>query len=135
MTRERRLRSGLVVGIGLLLAGCGGSGANEPERYRLEPTRDCLEDAAASVTTGGLDFVASTALGGGLIVKLSENKLTIAFGQSRSDAVRTEQAYRQFAGEKIPIDRLLFRRLNVVMLWELPPTDKDRATVLGCLEG
>lgn len=135
MTRERRLRSGLVVGIGLLLAGCGGGGANEPERYRLEPTRDCLEDAAADVTTGGLDFVASTALGGGLIVKLSENELTIAFGQGRGDAVRTEQAYRQFAGEKIPIDRLLFRRLNVVMLWELPPTDKDRATVLGCLDG
>src|SRR5918996_682240 len=134
MTRDRRFRSGLVVGIGLLLAGCGG-GASEPEQYRLEPTRDWLEDAALRVSTGALDFVASTALGGGLVVKLSENELTITFGQGREDAIRTEQAYRQFAGEKIPIDRLLFRRRNVVMLWELPPTDKDRATVLGCLEG
>ncbi|MDQ4029812.1 MAG: hypothetical protein M3168_02105 [Actinomycetota bacterium] len=137
MAPDRRFFSGLVVGIGLFLAGCGGtgSGANEPERYRLEPTRDCLEQAAARVTTEGLDFVASTALGGGLGVKLSENELTIAFGQSRADAVRTEQAYRQFAGEAIPIDDVLFRRLNVVMLWELPPTDKDRAIVLNCLEG
>jgi hypothetical protein len=135
MALDRRLVSGLVVGIGLLLAGCGGSGADEPERYRLEPTRDCLQEANARVQTGGLDFVASTALGGGLSAKLSENEVTIAFGQSRSDAARTEQAYRQFAGEKIPIDHVLFRRLNVVMLWELPPSEQDRATVLNCLEG
>ena len=135
MTPERRLFPGLVVGIGLLLAGCGGGGADEPERYRLEPTRDCLEQAAARVHTDGLDFVASTALGGGLKAKLPENEVTVAFGSSRADAARTEQAYRQFAGAKIPIDHVLFRRLNVVMLWELPPSDQDRATVLNCLEG
>ena len=117
-------------------AGCGGSGADEPERYRLEPTRDCLEQAAARVTTGDLDFVASTALGGAMRVSLAtENFVVVSFGEDGAEAQRIENAYRRFAGRSIPIDAVLQRTKNVVMVWNAPPTGEEQDAVLGCLEG
>jgi hypothetical protein len=134
MARRLRFPAGLAIAAATLLAaGCGG----EPELqlYRLEPTRDCLEDGGGRVTTDDLDFVASTAGGGAFRAEVGENQLTISFGEQEEDAVRTAQAYRDFAGPTIPIDHVLARNENAVMVWNTPPTDGERAQVVACLSG
>lgn len=122
-----------------VVAGCGGSGQPaEPSRYVLAPTRTCFEtERGVPVETGNVDFVASTALGGALRVTLpaTANFVIIAFGNDRAEGARLEQAYREFAGESIPIDSVLQRTKNVVLVWNGPPTPEEQETVLGCLRG
>jgi hypothetical protein len=132
MFRHRRALPALAAA-GLLLTGCGGS--DTPDRYALQPTRDCLADAGVATSTEGLDFVASTALGGALIARPEGNRVVLAFGGSAADATRTVRAYRRFAGERIPLHDLLFQERNTVLLWEEPPTEQQARTVGGCLEG
>jgi hypothetical protein len=131
MARHRRALPALVAA-GVLLAGCGG---DTPDRYALGPTRDCLERARVTVTTQGLDFVASTALGGALIARPAENRVVIAFGDSPADAARIVRAYRTFAGERIPLGDLLFQERNTVLLWEEPPTEPQARRIRDCLDG
>jgi hypothetical protein len=119
--------------VAIAAAGCGGGGADEPDRYAVQPTRTCLQNAAAEVTTTRLDFVASTALGGALRVRLPTNFVVVAFGQDADEAERIEQAYRRFAGETIAIDDVLERTKNVVFVWNAPPSPDERNTVVGCL--
>jgi hypothetical protein len=118
-------------------AGCGGAGPNpEPERYELGPSQACLEQGGSRVSTSGLDFVASTALGGAMRVRLAtDNFVDVSFGEDAGEAERIETAYRRFAGRSIPIDDVLVRTKNVVMVWNAPPTGEERDTLLGCLEG
>ena len=120
-----------------VVAGCGGGGpAAEPERYALEPSRACLQAAGVDVTTKGLDFVATTALGGAMRVRLpTDNFADVSFGEDDGEAQRIESAYRRFAGRSIPIDDVLLRTKNVVMVWNAPPTPEERDTITGCLEG
>ncbi|HSC91670.1 MAG TPA: hypothetical protein VLB86_08460 [Gaiellaceae bacterium] len=132
MFRHRRALPALAAA-GLALAGCGGSAS--PDRYVLEPTRDCLAGEDVATSTEGLDFVASTALGGALIARPMGNRVVLAFGDSAADAARTVRAYRQFAGKRIPLQDLLFQEKNTVLLWEEPPTEEQARTVGGCLEG
>jgi hypothetical protein len=133
MIRPTWFPAGLVVAAALLAAGCGG--ADEPDAYRLEPTRSCLEHAGLDVTTDDLDFVASTAAGGALRTDLPENEVTISFGDTEAEAERTARAYRNFAGPTIPIEHVLFRRANAVLVWGAPPSDVDQMRVTACLEG
>jgi len=118
-------------------AGCGGGGqAPEPERYELGPSRACLQQAGVRATTRGLDFVATTALGGAMRVRLpTDNFVDVSFGEDDPEAERIESAYRRFAGRSIPIDDVLLRTKNVVMVWNAPPTPEERDTLTGCLEG
>ena len=118
-------------------AGCGGPGpAAEPERYALHPSRACLQQAGVRVTTRGLDFVASTALGGAMRVRLpTDNFVDVSFGEDAVEAERIETAYRRFPGRSIQIDDVLLRTKNVVMVWNAPPTPEERDTLTGCLEG
>jgi hypothetical protein len=121
-----------------LVSGCSGSGpGTDAETYLLQPTRECLasrDDVA--VDTKEVDFVASTALGGAMRVKLmTDNFVVVAFGDDRGEAVRIEQAYREFAGKSIPIDDVLQRTKNVVLVWNGPPGAEEQDTVVGCLRG
>lgn len=117
----------------LLAAGCGGEA--EPDFYRLEPTRSCLEEAGMEVTTEDLDFVASTATAGALRAGVGENEVTVSFGEEEEEAVRTAQAYRDFADPTIAIDHVLAREANAVLVWNAPPGDEERGPVHACLRG
>jgi len=132
MTRRITSLGGLVLIAALLGAGCGG-GESEPELYRLEPTRSCLEGAGLEVTTEELDFVASTATGGALRTDIAANHATVSFGETPEEAERTAEAYRNFAGPRIPIDHVLFRYENAVVVWGAPPSEEERTRVVSCL--
>ena len=133
MARHRRALPALAA-VGLLLAGCGGDAP--PDSYALEPTRTCLRDAEVPVTSDGLDFVATTALGGAMRVRLSPtNFVVMAFGENEAEAQRIEQAYRDFAGRSIPINDVLERRKNLVLVWNAPPTGDEENAVASCLQG
>jgi hypothetical protein len=117
-----------------LLAGCGG-GDDDPELYTLESTRACLSDAGVEVSENRDDFVASTALGGSMRADFpSDNTAVLSFGESLEDAARTEDAYRDFAPADVPLESLLGRYRNVVMIWSFGPSGQDLKTVSDCLE-
>jgi hypothetical protein len=120
-----------------MAAGCGGAGPNaEPERYELGPSHACLEQGGVRVSTRGLDFVASTALGGAMRVRLAtDNFVDVSFGEDAGEAERIETAYRRFAGRSIPVDDVILRTKNVVMVWNAPPSPAERDTLFGCLKG
>lgn len=133
-------RSGLAATLVLasLVAGCGGSGSEEPSSYALTPTKQCLsgEGGAVTVDTRHVDFVASTALGGAMRVKVSpQNFVVMAFGDDEAEAERIERAYRDFAGKRIPIDDVLERRKNLVLVWNAPPTGEEDGAISSCLRG
>ena len=118
--------------VALALGGCGGGDA-QPSQYELEATRTCLERADVEVTSRNLDFVASTALGGAVRARFEDNSVTLAFGESPDDAQRIARAYENFAGPRIPIEDVLVRDRNVVMLWEARPAGDELARVEDCL--
>ena len=130
MTRRRTSLIGLAVVVAFLPAACGG---DERGLYTLEPTRSCLEGADLQPTQRNLDFVASTALGGALRVRFAENLLSLTFGNSQEEAERIERAYRRFAPRPFPIQDVLRREGNVVMLWGVSPTIDELETVMRCL--
>ena len=131
MTRLLWPLAGLVVAAALLAAGCGGE--PEPTVYRLEPTRACLEQTGLEPTTANVDFVASTATGGAVRAEIAANEVTISFGETDEEAQRTARAYENFAGPRIPIEHVLFREHNAVLVWGAPPTDEERTRVVSCL--
>jgi hypothetical protein len=65
----------------------------------------------------------------------TDNFADVSFGEDAGEAERIETAYRRFAGRSIPIDDVLLRTKNVVMVWNAAPTPEERETVTGCLEG
>ena len=120
----------------LLLAACGcAAEAEPPPPHALEPTQACLEGAGVAVDTDDLDFVASTALAGALHATVEGNEVTVAIGEDEEEAERISQAYRTFAGERIPIDQVLMRDRNAVLLWANPPSAQDRDRIVACLKG
>jgi hypothetical protein len=129
MTRRPSVFLGLILAFGSL-AGCGG---DEVGLYELGPTRACLENSDLEPTQRDLDFVASTALGGALRVRFADNLLSLTFGRSQGEAERLERAYRRFAPRRFPIQDVLRREGNVVMLWGVSPTIDQLETVTGCL--
>jgi hypothetical protein len=129
MNRRPSVLLGLILALGSL-AGCGG---DEVSLYQLRPTRSCLENADLEPTQRNLDFVASTALGGALRVRFAGNLLSLTFGRSQKEAERLERAYRRFAPRRFPIQDVLRREGNVVMLWGVSPTIDQLDTVMRCL--
>lgn len=123
------LRTGLVLSLLLAVAGCGP--AREPT-YTAAKTKPCLVDKGASVG-GQLDFVASTATGGAFHVRLPDNQLTIAFGETVDDAMQIEKAYFRFHAQNVGIEDILHRRSNAVMLWKEHPEEHDLDVVEACL--
>ena len=116
----------------LVVGGCGG----RLPVYELEATKRCLEEQGLTVSTRNqdLDFVALTALGGGLRTKVDDKVLGMAFGETAEDGERIENAYRRFAPKGYPIQDVIRRDRNAVMLWALPPTPEEHGLVTGCLK-
>ncbi len=119
-----------VIVLALLLTACGGGGA---QRYTLKATNACLE--AHQIPFGGnLDFVASTATGGALKAVLPDNSVTIAFGQTASDADNIYQAYVRFHASNVGVYDVLRQDHNAVLLWHYHPSDQDAQTIGSCLK-
>ena len=116
-----------------LAAGCGGGGGEE--LYEIEPVRSCLHDVPGVQVTDALDVVSSTALGGAVHARFPDNEVTVALGDSLEDADQTERAYRRFAPKTLPIDHVLKRDRNAVLLWTTAPTEADADAVTHCLQG
>jgi hypothetical protein len=123
-------RAALLLLFALTLAACGP--AREPT-YHAEKTKSCLDDKGAKVG-GRLDFVASTATGGAFHVTLPANELTIAFGETTSDAEQIEKAYVRFHTKNVGISDILKRYSNAVLLWKQHPEQTDLDTVTSCLK-
>jgi hypothetical protein len=114
----------------LLVAGCGGQ-----TTYTVNKTRDCLTSEDARISGPG-DFVATTATGGAFIAHLSDNWVTVAFGEEETDAKDIQIAYQRFAFPNVRnnITDVLSRYRNAVLLWHKHPASADLALVTGCLE-
>ncbi len=118
----------------VLVAGCGGSSAKV---YEAAATQACLEQAGATIVAvdESIDIVAESALGGSLGAKIGENRVTIAFGRSDAEGSVLESAYKQYGSRDVPIDQVLQRRGNAVLLWAGPPSPQDTDAVRSCLKG
>jgi hypothetical protein len=66
-------------------------------------------------------------------VRIARNDLSLAFGESEREAERIEQAYKRFAPKRFPIQDVLRRDRNVVMLWGVSPTIDELDAVNRCL--
>jgi hypothetical protein len=131
-----RWAAAVALAVGAFVAGCGGSGGDEPSSYALAPTRQCLVAEQGFEVNRNVDFVATTALGGAIRVRVSAtNFVVMAFGNDETEAQRIEQAYRDFAGRSIPIDDVLQRQKNVVLVWNAGPSAEEEGAVTGCLKG
>jgi hypothetical protein len=115
----------------LLLAGCGGSSL-----YSVAKTRACLSSEDAAIGGTSSDFIASTATGGAFRATLSDNSVTIAFGEKEADATDIAIAYQRFAFPNVRSNILdvLERYKNAVLLWHAHPANADLALVTGCLK-
>lgn len=113
-----------------LLAGCG----KDTPSYTLAKSSTCLRQQPGLRLGGQLDFVATTATGGAVRVRLPDNAVTLVFGQTQGDADNIDAAYRRFHASNVGIDDVLRRQGNAVMLWQQHPSDDDLATLTGCLK-
>jgi hypothetical protein len=117
----------------LVLAACGGGGS-----FQRDATADCLRDAGADVSTtkDDLDYVAQAASGGGIYAKVDGTAVTVSFDRTEQDAERTEAAYKVFADAfDSPVDDILKRKGNAVLMWDATPTGEQSSTVEDCLKG
>jgi hypothetical protein len=112
-----------------VLAGCG----KDTPTYSLAKSSACLRQNGVALG-GQLDFVATTATGGAVRVRLRDNSLTLVLGQTKGDADNIDAAYRRFHSSNVGIDDVLRRQGNAVMLWHQHPSDEDLATITGCLK-
>lgn len=113
----------------LFAAGCGGQ-----TTYTLARSKSCLEQRGVRIG-GSLDFVANTATGGAFRANMSDNWVTIAFGDNVKSGIDIESAYSRFAGSNIRagLADVLRRYNNAVTLWHKHPSDSDLSLVVGCL--
>jgi hypothetical protein len=122
-----------LVALALLCAlaiACGGA-ADKP--YTLAKTRQCLQKNDAVKIGGRLDFVASTATGGALRLRLQHNAVTLVFGETVEDADNINDAYHRFHAKNVGIEAVIRQDRNAVLLFRQHPTDTDLSTVQGCL--
>jgi hypothetical protein len=119
----------------LLAAGCGG-GSTSTSVYTLAATKQCFESTLGIHQFPSLadDFVASTASGGALRVRLSDNAVTVLFGQSEQEASNLADAYRRFHAKNVGVEDILRTKGSAVLLWQLHPSAPDENNVEDCLK-
>lgn len=62
--------------------------------------------------------------------------VTLAFENTNADAKRRQAGYKLFSDAfNSPVDDILSRHRNVVVLWERTPSSSDVESVTGCLSG
>jgi hypothetical protein len=119
----------------LLAAGCGG-GSTSTSVYTLAATKQCFESTLGIHQFPSLadDFVASTASGGALRVRLGDNAVTVLFGQSEQEASNLADAYRRFHAKNVGVEDILRTKGSAVLLWQLHPSAPDENNVEDCLK-
>lgn len=137
-SRQRTLLAAVlaaVVALALAVAGCGGGGGTKV--FTASATKECLQKQGVQIVAvdEANDFVAASALAGSLGAKLSLNRVTIAFGRDDAEGTLIEDAYAKYGSKDVPIDRVLERKGNAVLLWAGAPTDQDAKVVRACLAG
>jgi hypothetical protein len=121
--------------LAFLAAGCG-SGSTSSTIYTRAATKQCVETTLGihRFPALGADFVASTASGGALRVRLADNAVTLLFGQNANEASNLADAYRRFHAENVGVEDILRTDNNAVMLWQLHPSPQDETSIQGCLK-
>lgn len=124
----------LAAAAALAAAGCGGSGGGKT--YSASATRACLEKAGVKIVPvdAANDFVASSALAGTVGAKLALNRVTISFGRDDAEGQLIQAAYAKYGSKDVPIDQVLERKDNAVLLWAGQPTKQDGDVVRSCLK-
>jgi hypothetical protein len=125
----------LIALLALLAAGCGG-GATSTSVYTLAATKHCLNTTPGphSFPALGDDFVASTASGGALRLRLADNAVTVLFGANADEASNLADAYRRFHAKNVGIEDVLRTDNNAVMLWQIHPSAPDESHIHDCLK-
>ena len=125
----------LIALLAFVAAGCG-SGSTSTSVYTLAATKQCVGTKLGIHRFPALsnDFVASTASGGGLRVRLPDNAVTILFGQSADEASNLADAYRRFHAKNVGVEDILRTQGNAVLLWQLHPSSTDDSKVGDCLK-
>lgn len=138
ISRQRTLVAAALAAVAaLVVAGCGGGGGgSSAEAYTVDGTKACLVDEGVSIVAvdEAADFVAASALAGSLGAKLALNRVTIAFGRSEAEGLQIEKAYAEYGSKDVPIDQVLERKRNAVLLWAGVPTEQDAKAVRSCLK-
>ncbi|MFL5961946.1 MAG: hypothetical protein ACJ757_03505 [Gaiellaceae bacterium] len=128
-------RFALVALLAVAAAGCG-SGSTSSAVYTRAATKQCVETKLGihSFPSLGDDFVASTASGGALRIRLADNAVTLLFGQSADEASNLADAYRRFHAKNVGVEDILRTQGNAVMLWQLHPSTVDESKISNCLK-
>jgi hypothetical protein len=121
--------------VAFLAAGCGG-GSTSSSVYTRAATKQCIETKLGihSFPALGDDFVASTASGGALRIRLADNAVTVLFGESANEASNLADAYRRFHAKNVGVEDILRTKGNSVLLWQLHPSAPDESNVEDCLK-
>jgi hypothetical protein len=125
----------LIALLAFAVAGCGG-GSTSSSVYTLAATKQCIETKLGihSFPALGDDFVASTASGGALRIRLADNAVTVLFGESANEASNLADAYRRFHAKNVGVEDVLRTQGSSVLLWQLHPSAADENSVEDCLK-
>lgn len=104
----------------VLATACGGS---ENAHYSVAIALPCLDASYTATRATEGRYHAVHVLGAWL---------NISFEKSTNDALRTATEAKVYAIEPPP-DDTVFREGNVVLVWDRPPTTKQRTRVDNCL--
>lgn len=119
------------VALVVLAAALAGCGTVHRGPFRLAPTRECLQDAQARLTTRKLGVIAESAPNGAVRAFVGPRNVTLSFAATNRGAIGLARAYERF-GPRNTRD-LVFVARNVVLLWDVTPDPDTRKTVENCL--
>ena len=125
----------LIALLAFAVVGCGGASTSSSV-YTLAATKQCIETKLGihNFPALGDDFVASTASGGALRIRLADNAVTVLFGASDNEASNLADAYRRFHAKNVGVEDILRTKGNSVLLWQLHPSAPDESNVEDCLK-
>jgi hypothetical protein len=125
----------LIALLAVLAAGCG-SNSTSTSVYTLVASKQCFETKLGIHRFPALtdDFVASTASGGAVRVRLNDNAVTVLFGKDADEASNLADAYRRFHAKNVGVEDVLQTQGNAVLLWQIHPSATDDSKVKDCLK-